>query len=105
VLLLTAEIRSYWELRERRLTVDFARLLSVSLAWAGYAAGLILLGFRRRSSTLRYMALALFGLTVAKMFAIDLLAIEGIYRIVGFIALGVTLLGASFLYQRSVATR
>jgi uncharacterized membrane protein len=105
VLLLTAEIRSYWELRERRLTVDFARLLSVSLAWAGYAAGLILLGFRRRSSTLRYMALALFGLTVAKMFAIDLLAIEGVYRIVGFIALGVTLLGASFLYQRSVATR
>jgi hypothetical protein len=105
VLLLTAEIRSFWELRERRLTNEFARLLSVSLAWAGYAAALILLGFRRRSSTLRYQALALFGLTVAKMFAVDLLSIDGIYRIVGFIALGVTLLGASFLYQRSVATR
>jgi uncharacterized membrane protein len=104
VLLITAEIRSFWELRERRLTVEFARLLSVSLAWAGYAAGLILLGFGRRSSTLRYMALALFGLTVAKMFAVDLLALDGVYRIVGFIGLGVTLLGASFLYQRSVAT-
>ena len=105
VLLITAEIRSFWELRETRVTDEFARLLSVSLAWAGYAAGLILLGFGRRSSTLRYMALALFGITVAKMFAIDLLSLDGIYRIVGFIGLGVTLLGASFLYQRSVATR
>ena len=34
VLLITAEIRSFWELRERRLTIEFARLLSVSLAWA-----------------------------------------------------------------------
>ena len=37
--------------------------------------------------------------------AIDLLSIDGVYRIVGFIGLGVTLLGASFLYQRSVAAR
>ena len=38
------------------------------------------------------MALALFGLTVAKMFTVDLLSLDGVYRIVGFIALGVTLL-------------
>jgi uncharacterized membrane protein len=105
VLLMTAEIRSFWELREKQLTVEFSRLLSVSLAWAGYAAALILLGFRRRSATLRYLALTLFGLTVAKMFAIDLLSLDGVYRIAGFIGLGLTLLGASFLYQRSVATR
>jgi uncharacterized membrane protein len=35
------------------------------------------------------------------MFAIDLLSLDGVYRIVGFIGLGVTLLGASFLDQRS----
>ncbi|MFN8061381.1 MAG: DUF2339 domain-containing protein [Vicinamibacterales bacterium] len=101
VLLATAEISSFWELRRDRLDVEFARQLSISLGWAGYALGLITLGFGRGSSTLRYLALGLFGVTVTKMFTVDLLALEGIYRISGFVALGAMLLGASFLYQRA----
>ena len=105
LLLITAEIVSFWTLRAEALSVTFARPLSISLAWALYALGLIVLGFRRQSSLLRYMALALFGVTVLKIFSVDLLALQGIYRIVGFVALGVILLGASFLYQRSVSQR
>ena len=103
ILLVTAEIQSFWELREQALTIAFARQLSLSLAWAAYALGLILVGFARRSPLLRYVALALFGLTVLKMFAIDLLELAGLYRIAGFVALGLMLLVASFFYQRSVA--
>ena len=60
----------------------------------------IWIGFSRRSPTLRYLALALFGGTVLKMFAVDLLELDGAYRITGFMALGLLLLAASFLYQR-----
>ncbi len=69
------------------------------MTWAAYGMGLIALGFNRRSPVLRYLALALFGITVVKLFAVDLLALDGIYRIVGFIVLGLVLLAASFLYQ------
>jgi uncharacterized membrane protein len=102
VLLVTAEIVSFWELSEQRLAAPFARQLSISLAWALYALGLIATGFRRASTLLRYLALALFGVTVLKMFSVDLLELAGVYRIVGFTALGLMLLGASFLYQRSI---
>ena len=102
ILLVTAETVSFWELSEQRLAAPFARQLSISLAWALYALGLIATGFRRASTLLRYLALALFGVTVFKMFSVDLLELAGIYRIVGFTALGLMLLGASFLYQRSI---
>jgi uncharacterized membrane protein len=89
-------------LSEQRLAAPFARQLSISLAWALYALGLIATGFHRASTLLRYLALALFGVTVLKMFSVDLLELAGVYRIVGFTALGLMLLGASFLYQRSI---
>jgi uncharacterized membrane protein len=98
--LLTADVNSYWRVRAEDARAGFARQLSVSLTWGAYAMGLIALGFRRASTTLRYLALAIFGATVAKMFAVDLLELTGIYRITGFIVLGVALLVASFLYQK-----
>jgi uncharacterized membrane protein len=64
--------------------------------------GLVGLGFSRRSALLRYVGLGLLGLTVAKLFTIDLVALDGIYRIIGFIVMGLVLLAASFLYHRSL---
>jgi uncharacterized membrane protein len=98
--LLTADVSSFWTARPEQLTADFSRQLSVSVTWAVYAMGVIWLGFGRQSATLRYLALTLFGATVLKVFAVDLLALDGIYRITGFIALGLVLLAASFMYQR-----
>jgi uncharacterized membrane protein len=99
VALLTADIYSFWEVRGEQFNSSFAREVSISVTWAVYGMGLITLGFNQRSAVLRYLALALFGITVAKLFAVDLLALDGIYRIVGFIVLGLVLLAASFLYQ------
>jgi uncharacterized membrane protein len=99
VALVTADIYSFWEVRGEQFTASFAREASISVTWAAYGMGLIALGFNRRSPVLRYLALALFGITVVKLFAVDLLALDGIYRIVGFIVLGLVLLAASFLYQ------
>ena len=101
VALLTADIYSFWEVREEQFTASFAREVSISVTWAAYGMALIALGFNRRSAVLRYLALVLLAITVAKLFAVDLLPLDGIYRIIGFMVLGLVLLAASFLYHRS----
>jgi uncharacterized membrane protein len=102
--LLTADSDSFWATRNNQLAAAFSRQLSVSIIWGLYAMGAIWIGFARRSTTLRLFGLALFALTSLKMFAVDLLELDGVYRISGFIALGLVLLSASFLYQRHRAS-
>jgi uncharacterized membrane protein len=102
VALLTADIYSFWEVRGEQFTASFKREASTSVMWAAYGMALVGLGFSRPSVVLRYLGLGLLGLTVAKLFTIDLVALDGIYRIVGFIVMGLVLLAASFLYHRSL---
>jgi uncharacterized membrane protein len=42
----------------------------------------------------------LFGMTIVKVFFVDLSELERGYRVVSFIGLGAILLAVSFLYQR-----
>ena len=58
-------------------------------------------GFVGGTPVVRYGALALFGLTVVKVFLVDLAAVSTVYRVVSFLVLGVVLLGVSALYQKA----
>ena len=80
-----------------------AQHLALSLLWTAYASGLIALGVKQESALLRWQALVLFGLVVAKVFIYDSSFLERFYRIVSFLILGLVLLVVSFLYQRKVA--
>jgi hypothetical protein len=101
VLLLSTEISFYWRGRAaEEATADLARLASLSIAWALYGTALIIIGINRRYAPVRYMALALLALTVVKVFLMDLSVLGSIYRIIGFIGLGLALLLGSWLYQR-----
>jgi uncharacterized membrane protein len=101
VLLVSAEINSYWHLRSADdATASFALLASLSLAWGVYGTALVVVGIQRRYAPLRYLAIALLLLTVAKVFLIDLSELGGGYRIAGFMGLGVFLLFGAWLYQR-----
>jgi uncharacterized membrane protein len=80
-----------------------AQHLALSLLWTAYASVLILLGVKRQSALLRWQALVLFGLVVAKVFFYDSSYLERFYRIISFLILGVVLLVVSFLYQRKIA--
>jgi uncharacterized membrane protein len=60
-------------------------------------------GFIRSRAPVRYAALALFGLTVLKVFLVDLAAVRTAYRILSFLVLGVVLLGVSLLYQKGLS--
>jgi hypothetical protein len=79
----------------------FRAQVGVSVAWAVYAAALVALGFWRRSAPTRWTGLAVFALTLAKVFLVDIARLSAAHRIGSFLVLGVLLVGASFLYQRS----
>lgn len=81
----------------------FGQQLGLSLVWTTYAAGLMMAGVRQAVAALRWQALALFGLTVAKVLAIDLSFLQGGYRVISSVALGGVLIVVSLLYQRRMA--
>ena len=74
--------------------------VGLSLLWTLYAAAALAWGFLRSNPAVRYAALALFGLTVFKVFAVDLGAVRTAYRILSFLVLGVVLLLVSLAYQK-----
>src|SRR5712664_198584 len=80
-----------------------AQHLALSLLWTLYASVLILVGVKRQSALLRWQALVLFGLAVAKVFLYDISYLDRFYRIVSLLILGVLLLVVSFLYQKKIS--
>ena len=74
--------------------------MGYSVWWSVYAAGLLIGGLLGRWAAIRYMALAVFAVTLGKVFLVDMAGVEAGYRIASFLALGVLLVGVSFLYQR-----
>jgi len=73
--------------------------VGLSLLWTLYAGIALAWGFRSNPAV-RYAALALFGLTVLKVFAVDLGAVKTGYRILSFLVLGIVLLLVSVAYQK-----
>jgi uncharacterized membrane protein len=65
-----------------------------------FGAALLLIGFARRSQFLRWQALLILAITIAKVFLVDLTQLAEGYRILSFLGLGALLLAISFVYQR-----
>jgi len=86
------------------LTLEVTRPFPRSAVWMLYGAMLMIVGFRRRSSYVRWLALALLAITIAKVFFYDINELQRVYRILSFIGLGVVLLAISFAYQRKWLT-
>jgi hypothetical protein len=104
VLLVSLEIDSFFAAArvgggERELT----RQLLLSASWASYAGLTVAAGMWYRYPPIRYFAIALFGVTLVKVFLIDVQRLGGIYRVAAFLVVGGILLLASFLYQRARA--
>ena len=103
LLFLTGEISAFWELHEASGTSTEGQLAlgaMLSVTWAAYATGAIVAGIRRRYAPVRYFAMVVFALTIAKVFLVDMAELERAYRIVSIIGLGVMLLATLYLYQR-----
>ncbi len=104
IIALSLEFWDYFG-RSAVLGVDshLAQHLALSLLWTLYASALILAGVKRQSALLRWQALVLFGLAVAKVFLYDISYLDRFYRIVSFLILGVLLLVVSFFYQKKIS--
>jgi uncharacterized membrane protein len=81
-------------------SVDQNAQLSLSAFWAALGFGSLVAGLVREVRPLRLAGLALLGLAVGKVFIVDLAALESIWRVASFLALGLLLLAGAFAYQR-----
>ena len=101
---LVAISREVWDLlgRTPSLGIDrgLAQELGLSMLWVAYALAQIVPGVKWKSIALRWQGLALMAIAIVKVFFFDLSFLTRFYRIVSFFALGLVLLGISFVYQQ-----
>ena len=100
LLCITADIRSYWEVRYTSPQAYLYQQVMLSLAWGVYAAVLITVGLWRAYATARYIGIAVIIVTALKVFFFDFWELGGIYRVIGFIGFGALLVLVSYMYQR-----
>jgi hypothetical protein len=100
--LLSEQIYQYfWCENQYVETLDNWRRLSqmyMSVAWAIYAAVLIVLGFIFRAAGIRYLSLLIFAVLLGKI-NLDIWHLGTQYRIATFLTTGLILIGVSLLYQ------
>jgi uncharacterized membrane protein len=74
--------------------------LGLSIIWGLYALTLIVYGIGKKLKYLRLAAIALFMITLLKLFVYDLAGAGTITKTISFVSLGVILLLVSYLYNR-----
>ncbi|MFN7314719.1 MAG: DUF2339 domain-containing protein [Phycisphaerae bacterium] len=73
---------------------------AVSVWWAIAAVLTLAAGFRWANASLRYIGLALLGLTAGKVVFYDLTAVSPVWRIATFLVVGLIMMGVAFVYGR-----
>ena len=110
-LILSVETYDYFvvQISRRPLGVEFAGQADIlrrmaqtalSVVWAVYAALVLAAGFRLRSGAVRWAALVVFAVTLAKVVLVDMADLPGFYRVAALFALAVMMAGAAWAYQR-----
>jgi uncharacterized membrane protein len=74
--------------------------LALTVLWTVFASALLVLGFQLDRVRLRWLAIALYGLTVMKVFLVDMANVQQLYRILAFFVLSVVLALVARAYQR-----
>jgi uncharacterized membrane protein len=97
-LVMTQEIWVHFYARGRANWRPSAHMY-ISVLWALYASALMVIGLRWRHRPVRYFGLGIFVLLLAKIFLVDTRTLDVTYRIAGFLATGLALVGVSYLYQ------
>ena len=92
------EIRRFWQGDWLGAPgVKQGELYSYTVAMMLLGAGLLYQAIARRSGTLRRVAMAVIGLTIAKVFLLDAAGLTGLTRVVSFLGLGLCLAGLAWL--------
>jgi uncharacterized membrane protein len=104
---LSVEVYGYFDAWGRiyvaeRQSWEWLGQMSISVLWAVYASVLLAIGFWRQQPAIRWLAFALYGLTIAKVLAFDVAMLQEFYRILAFFVLAVMLGLAAWAYQRRI---
>ncbi len=75
---------------------------ALSAVWTAYGAALVTVGLLVGSADLRWTAIVVFAVTVAKVFFLDLHGLDIVYRILALLGLGAVLIAVGFAYQHLV---
>lgn len=78
--------------------------LALSILWGSYSLLMVVLGLWKNLKYTRIAAIALFAITLLKLFAYDISNLSTIYKTIVLIILGVLLLVISFLYNKYAKT-
>ena len=74
--------------------------LGLSILWGTYSLLMIVLGIWKKKKHLRFGAIALFAVTLLKLFLYDISYLDTISKTIVFVSLGILLLIISFLYNK-----
>jgi uncharacterized membrane protein len=77
-----------------------AEQYTYSAVWLAFGVVLLLAGIALKSQPARFASAAVVILTVGKVFLYDLAGVQGVFRALSLICLGLTLMGIGWLYQR-----
>ncbi|MFT4113860.1 DUF2339 domain-containing protein [Silvibacterium sp.] len=94
------EIHAYWATGNSPLGNSLGEQFSYSAWFMLAGAALLAMGFWQKSAFLRWQALVLLSLSIAKVFLFDTRQLDQGYRILSFLGLGALLLAVSFVYQK-----
>lgn len=75
---------------------------SYSLAWVVFGCLLLAAGVRWRAKGARWASLPVMLLAVGKVFLFDAASLSGLYRVLSFLGLGLSLVALGWVYQRFV---
>lgn len=82
-----------------------SELYTYSVVWLSLAVAYQVVGLLRDQRVLHVGSLLLLLLTVGKVFLVDASELEGLFRVLSFLGLGLTLIGIGFFYNKVVFGR
>jgi uncharacterized membrane protein len=100
VLACVRELEATWRHTYGDPEADLRKSLAISAFLMLYGAGLLAIGFWKRSAFIRWQALILLVFTIGKTFLYDTRNLSQGYRILSFLGLGALLMAISFAYQK-----
>jgi uncharacterized membrane protein len=83
-------------------TISNAEVYAYSAVWLALGVALLFGATLRKDPTMRYASLVVMILTVGKVFLYDASQLTGLWRVVSFLGLGLSLLGLSWFYSRFI---
>jgi uncharacterized membrane protein len=83
-----------------RHSVTGAELWSLSGGWLAYGAALLVAGLRMKLRPLRLAGIGLVALVAAKVFIVDMSELDGLWRVLSFLGLGLSLIALGTVYRR-----